>query len=45
VVHSAFGAGLVLRHEGDSVVVLFDEAGYKKLSLELVREKGLLRPA
>jgi ATP-dependent DNA helicase RecQ len=44
VVHAAFGEGLVLRHEGDSVVVLFDEAGYKTLSLELVEEGDLLRP-
>jgi ATP-dependent DNA helicase RecQ len=43
VVHAAFGEGLVLRHEGDSVVVLFDEAGYKTLSLELVEERDLLR--
>ena len=43
VVHTAFGEGLVLRHEGDSVVVLFDEVGYKTLSLELVREGHLLR--
>jgi ATP-dependent DNA helicase RecQ len=45
VVHAAFGEGLVLRHEGDSVVVLFDEAGYKTLSLELVEEGDLLRPS
>jgi ATP-dependent DNA helicase RecQ len=44
VVHAAFGEGLVLRHEGDSVVVLFDEAGYKTLSIELVEEGDLLRP-
>ena len=44
VVHAAFGEGLVLRHEGDSVVVLFDEAGYKTLSLELVEQGGLLKP-
>jgi ATP-dependent DNA helicase RecQ len=45
VVHAAFGEGLVLRHEGDSVVVLFDETGYKTLSLELVAEGDLLKPA
>jgi ATP-dependent DNA helicase RecQ len=43
VVHAAFGEGLVLRHEGDSVVVLFDDAGYKTLSLELVAEGDLLQ--
>ena len=45
VVHEAFGEGLVLRHEGDSVVVLFDDAGYKTLSLDLVLENDLLKPA
>jgi ATP-dependent DNA helicase RecQ len=44
VVHDAFGPGLVLRHEGDSIVVLFDDAGYKTLGLDLVIEGGLLRP-
>jgi ATP-dependent DNA helicase RecQ len=43
--HPTFGEGLVLRHEEGSVVVLFDEAGYKTLSLELIREGDLLRPA
>jgi ATP-dependent DNA helicase RecQ len=42
--HTSWGDGLVLRHEGDSIVVLFDDVGYKTLSLELVREKGLLNP-
>ena len=28
--------------EGDSIVVLFDEVGYKTLSLDLVVEKALL---
>jgi ATP-dependent DNA helicase RecQ len=42
VVHATFGEGLVLRHEDDSVVVLFDEAGYKTLSLELIRKGDLL---
>ena len=40
--HASWGDGLVLRHEGDSIVVLFDDVGYKTLSLDLVREKGLL---
>jgi ATP-dependent DNA helicase RecQ len=40
--HSSWGDGLVLRHEGDSIVVLFDDVGYKTLSLDLVVEKGLL---
>jgi len=40
--HSSWGEGLVLRHEGDSIVVLFDEVGYKTLSLDLVVEHALL---
>jgi ATP-dependent DNA helicase RecQ len=43
--HAYWGDGLVLRHEGDSIVVLFDEVGYKTLSLDLVVEKGLLTPS
>jgi ATP-dependent DNA helicase RecQ len=40
--HKTWGEGLVLRYEGDKVVVLFDEVGYKTLSLDIVKEKGLL---
>jgi ATP-dependent DNA helicase RecQ len=43
--HAAWGDGLVLRHEGDSIVVLFDDVGYKTLSLDLVTENGLLTPS
>jgi ATP-dependent DNA helicase RecQ len=40
--HNAWGDGLVVRNDGDAVVVLFDDVGYKTLSLDLVLEKGLL---
>ena len=40
--HKAWGEGLVLRHEPDAIVVLFDDVGYKTLSLELVHRHGLL---
>ncbi|HYD09770.1 MAG TPA: RecQ family ATP-dependent DNA helicase, partial [Acidimicrobiales bacterium] len=40
--HASWGEGLVLRHEGDSIVVLFDEVGYKTLSLDLVVSNSLL---
>jgi ATP-dependent DNA helicase RecQ len=40
--HASWGEGLVLRHEGDSIVVLFDDVGYKTLSLDLVVENALL---
>jgi ATP-dependent DNA helicase RecQ len=43
--HTAWGDGLVVRNDGDAIVILFDVVGYKTLSLELVMEKGLLEPA
>jgi ATP-dependent DNA helicase RecQ len=42
--HAAWGAGLVMRYEGDRIVVLFDEVGYKTLSLAAVAAKNLLEP-
>ena len=43
--HAEWGLGTVLRDEGDTLVVLFDEAGYKTLSVGLVLAGGLLEPA
>ena len=43
--HGAWGEGLVMRYEGDKIVVLFDEVGYKTLALDLVTENGLLAAA
>ena len=40
--HQRRGGGLVMRYEGDKITVLFDEAGYKTLSLDLVTSKNLL---
>ena len=42
VAHTAWGKGLVMRYDGDKVVVLFDKVGYKTLSLEIVTEQRLL---
>jgi ATP-dependent DNA helicase RecQ len=42
--HEAWGQGLVMRYEGDKVVVLFDEVGYKTLSVPAVLEGNLLLP-
>jgi ATP-dependent DNA helicase RecQ len=42
--HASWGAGLVMRYEGDRIVVLFDEVGYKTLSLEAVTARRLLEP-
>ena len=44
VEHRSWGAGEVLRREDDKIVVVFDQAGYKTLALDLVRENDLLRP-
>lgn len=44
--HVSWGLGLVVHHQdADRFVVLFDEAGYRTLSLELVQESHLLAPA
>ncbi len=43
--HAVWGTGVVMRFEGDRIVVLFDEVGYRVLSLEAVAAKGLLEVA
>jgi ATP-dependent DNA helicase RecQ len=40
--HTEFGDGQVIRTERDRVVVLFDEAGYRTLSVPLALEHQLL---
>jgi ATP-dependent DNA helicase RecQ len=40
--HAAWGEGVVMRYEGDRIVVLFEEVGYKTLLLETVQSRGLL---
>ena len=45
VTHDEWGLGTVVRYEDRRVVVLFDEAGYKTLGVDLVLERGLLEPA
>lgn len=44
VTHPRWGAGVVQTVAEGSVVVLFDEAGYRTLSLEVVRARDLLAP-
>jgi ATP-dependent DNA helicase RecQ len=44
VVHGSLGPGLVERYDGDTMVVLFDEAGYRTLDVGFVRETGALTP-
>ncbi len=45
VAHASWGEGVVMRYEGDRIVVLFEEVGYRTLSLEAVAARGLLQPA
>ncbi|MDX2240981.1 MAG: ATP-dependent DNA helicase RecQ [Leptolyngbyaceae cyanobacterium bins.302] len=37
VLHKSWGEGVVMRHEGDKVVVLFDTVGYKTLGVTIAR--------
>ena len=43
--HPAFGGGTVMRYEGDSLVVLFDTAGSRKLALAHLQLNHLLELA
>jgi len=40
--HAEWGTGLVLRYEADRMTVLFDDVGYKTLSVPVVQEQRLL---
>ena len=42
VSHKAWGSGIVMREEDDRITVLFDEVGYRTLSLKAVQAKNLL---
>ncbi|GAB7007961.1 RecQ family ATP-dependent DNA helicase [Nocardioides sp. AN3] len=42
--HEEFGAGTVTDVEEDRLTVLFDEVGYRTLSLQVVLEQALLQP-
>ena len=42
VMHGQWGEGVVQRYDDDAMVVLFDDAGYKTLALEIVRERAIL---
>lgn len=41
--HVEWGEGVVMRYEGDRIVVLFEQVGYRTLSLRAVAARGLLR--
>jgi len=40
--HAKFGDGHVVRHDGDRIVVLFEDSGYKTLSASVMAESNLL---
>lgn len=45
VEHAEWGPGIVMRHEDDRVVVLFETVGYKTLGLQAVLDNRLLERA
>jgi ATP-dependent DNA helicase RecQ len=45
VSHPKWGPGTVIRYEQDRVTVVFDDAGYRTLALDLVVDRGLLQAA
>jgi ATP-dependent DNA helicase RecQ len=42
--HAEWGDGMVLRYEAERMTVLFDDVGYKTLSVPVVVEQSLLTP-
>jgi ATP-dependent DNA helicase RecQ len=44
VQHATWGHGVVMSSDQDRLTVLFDDVGYKTLSLPAIREHQLLRP-
>ena len=42
--HDEFGPGIVTDLEEDRLTVLFEDVGYRTLSLEVVEQQGLLEP-
>jgi ATP-dependent DNA helicase RecQ len=44
VQHATWGHGVVMSIDQDRLTVLFDDVGYKTLSLPAIREHQLLRP-
>jgi ATP-dependent DNA helicase RecQ len=45
VIHATFGEGEIVAYEDDTMTLLFDDAGYRNLSVELVEQNDLLKPA
>lgn len=45
VFHKSWGEGIVMRHEGDKILILFDQVGYKTLGVNIALQRGLLKRA
>jgi ATP-dependent DNA helicase RecQ len=43
VIHKSWGEGIVMRYEGDKIVVLFDQVGYKTLGTVTAVVQRLLK--
>ncbi len=43
ILHRSWGEGTVMRYEGDKIVILFEQVGYKTISLEAALLRGLLQ--
>ncbi|HEX8081726.1 MAG TPA: RecQ family ATP-dependent DNA helicase [Jatrophihabitans sp.] len=43
--HAEWGTGIVQQYEPGRVVVLFEDMGFRTLALDVVEERGLLKPA
>ena len=43
VTHTKWGAGTVMRYDGDKIVVLFEEAGMKEMVTDFVIERKLMK--
>jgi ATP-dependent DNA helicase RecQ len=44
VVHTTLGSGLVERYEDGTIVILFDDVGYKTFDLNFLLEQDALKP-
>lgn len=45
LIHTSWGSGTVMRYEGDKIVILFDDVGYKTLDIKTALLRRLLRRA
>jgi ATP-dependent DNA helicase RecQ len=43
VLHKSWGRGTVMRYEGDKIVILFEQVGYKTIDIQTALLRGLLK--